>query len=73
MRSFREADAEFEAREAPNVELGDVVTIKREPASYGLFRRDGRFAEMVQAEVAGRFEAPIYGRTAGHPLSWPTG
>jgi multidrug efflux pump subunit AcrB len=44
-----------------NVELGDVVTVKREPASYGLFRRDGRFAEMIQAEVAGRFEAPIYG------------
>ena len=27
-----------------NVELGDVVTVKREPASYSLFRRDGRFA-----------------------------
>src|SRR5208337_941079 len=49
------------ARQGKNVELGDVVTVKREPASYSLFRRDGRFAEMVQAEVAGRFEAPIYG------------
>ena len=49
------------ARQGRNVELGDVVTVKREPASYSLFRRDGRFAEMVQAEVAGRFEAPIYG------------
>ncbi|WP_422001289.1 efflux RND transporter permease subunit [Reyranella sp.] len=47
-----------------NVELGDVVTVEREPASYTLFRRDGRFAEMVQAEVAGRFEAPIYGMLA---------
>jgi multidrug efflux pump subunit AcrB len=47
-----------------NVELGDVVSVKREPASYTLFRRDGRFAEMVQAEVAGRFEAPIYGMLA---------
>ncbi|MBS0518913.1 MAG: efflux RND transporter permease subunit [Proteobacteria bacterium] len=47
-----------------NVELGDVVTVKREPGSYSLFRRDGRFAEMVQAEVAGRFEAPIYGMLA---------
>jgi multidrug efflux pump subunit AcrB len=46
------------------VELGDVVTVKREPASYSLFRRDGRFAEMVQAEVAGRFEAPVYGMLA---------
>jgi multidrug efflux pump subunit AcrB len=48
-------------RQGKNVELGDVVIVKREPASYSLFRRDGRFAEMVQAEVAGRFEAPIYG------------
>ena len=52
------------ARQGRNVELGDVVTVKREPASYSLFRRDGRFAEMVQAEVAGRFEAPIYGMFA---------
>jgi multidrug efflux pump subunit AcrB len=43
------------------VELGDVVTLKRERASYPLFRRDGRFAELVTAELAGRFEAPIYG------------
>lgn len=52
------------ARQGRNVELGDVVTLKREPASYSLFRRDGRFAEMVEAEVAGRFEAPIYGMLA---------
>jgi multidrug efflux pump subunit AcrB len=52
------------ARQGRNVELGDVVTLTREPASYSLFRRDGRFAEMVQAEVAGRFEAPIYGMLA---------
>ena len=51
-------------RQGKNVELGDVITVKREPASYSLFRRDGRFAEMVQAEVAGRFEAPIYGMFA---------
>jgi len=51
-------------RQGANVELGDVVTVTREPASYSLFRRDGRFAEMVQAEVAGRFEAPIYGMLA---------
>ncbi len=51
-------------RQGTNVELGDVVTVKREPASYSLYRRDGRFAEMVQAEVAGRFEAPIYGMLA---------
>ncbi len=52
------------ARQGANVELGDVVTVKNEPASYSLYRRDGRFAEMVQAEVAGRFEAPIYGMLA---------
>ena len=52
------------ARQGANVELGDTVTIKREPASYSLFRRDGRFAEMVEAELAGHFEAPIYGMLA---------
>ncbi len=52
------------ARQGGNVELGDVVTVRREPASYSLYRRDGRFAEMVTAEVAGRFEAPIYGMLA---------
>ncbi|KAA5605582.1 efflux RND transporter permease subunit [Roseospira marina] len=46
------------------VELGDVVRVTREPASHTLFRRDGHFAEMVQADLAGRFEAPIYGMLA---------
>ncbi len=46
------------------VELGDVVSVSYEPASPPLFRRDGRFAEMVQADLAGRFEAPIYGMFA---------
>ncbi len=43
------------------VELGDVVTITREPASYPVFRRNGRPAEMVLAELAGAYEAPVYG------------
>jgi multidrug efflux pump subunit AcrB len=51
-------------REGANVELGDVVTVKRESASHTLFRRDGRYAEMVTAELAGRYEAPIYGMLA---------
>ena len=51
-------------RQGRNVELGDVVTVKLEPASHPLFRRDGRFLEMVTAELAGRFEAPIYGMLA---------
>jgi multidrug efflux pump subunit AcrB len=42
-------------------ELGDVVTPRLEPASHPIFRRDGRFAEMVTAELAGTFEAPLYG------------
>jgi multidrug efflux pump subunit AcrB len=46
------------------VELGDLVTLQRETASYPVFRRDGRFAEMVMAELAGQFEAPIYGMLA---------
>ncbi|MBR9971710.1 efflux RND transporter permease subunit [Magnetospirillum sulfuroxidans] len=46
------------------VELGDVVEISYEAASSPIFRRDGRYAEMVQAELAGRYEAPIYGMFA---------
>jgi len=43
------------------VELGDVVTVHRERASYPVFRRNGRPAEMVMAELAGAYEAPVYG------------
>ncbi|MCA1939426.1 MAG: efflux RND transporter permease subunit [Caenispirillum bisanense] len=46
------------------VELGDVVTLTREPASHVIFRRDGHYAEMVMADLAGDFEAPIYGMFA---------
>jgi multidrug efflux pump subunit AcrB len=46
------------------VEVGDLVRLSTERASYPIFRRDGRFAEMVMAELAGRFEAPIYGMLA---------
>ncbi|MBB4264628.1 efflux RND transporter permease subunit [Roseospira visakhapatnamensis] len=46
------------------VELGDVVTEVRETTSHTLFRRDGHFVEMVMADLAGRFEAPIYGMLA---------
>jgi multidrug efflux pump subunit AcrB len=45
-------------------ELGDVVTISEETASYPIFRHNGRSAEMVTAELAGRFEAPLYGMLA---------
>jgi multidrug efflux pump subunit AcrB len=43
------------------VELGEVVRATREAGSPVIFRRDGRFADMVMAELAGAFEAPIYG------------
>jgi len=46
------------------VELGDVVIVKHEPASYPIFRHNGRSAEMVTAELAGQFEAPVYGMLA---------
>ncbi len=46
------------------VELGDVVQIVDEPASFPIFRHNGRAAEMVQAELAGAFEAPLYGLQA---------
>ena len=43
------------------VELGDVVTVTSEPASFPIFRHNGRMAEMVTAELAGAYEAPLYG------------
>ncbi|MCC6887417.1 MAG: efflux RND transporter permease subunit [Hyphomicrobiales bacterium] len=46
------------------VELGDVVSVTRERASYPIFRHNGRAAEMVMAELAGAFEAPVYGMIA---------
>jgi multidrug efflux pump subunit AcrB len=46
------------------VELGDVVTVSREPSSFPIFRHNGRAAEMVSAELAGAFEAPVYGMIA---------
>src|SRR5690606_28818616 len=37
------------------------VQANTEAGSYPIFRRNGRYAEMVQAELAGEYEAPIYG------------
>ncbi len=42
------------------VELGQVVRATMEDGSPALFRRDGYFADLVTAELAGDFEAPIY-------------
>ena len=43
------------------IELGELVEARMEPGSPAIFRRDGRGATMVTAELAGRYEAPIYG------------
>ena len=46
------------------IALGEVVQARMEPGSPAIFRRDGRGAAMVTAELAGRYEAPIYGMLA---------
>jgi multidrug efflux pump subunit AcrB len=43
------------------VELGDVVSVRHELSSFPIFRHNGKPAEMVTAELAGAFEAPVYG------------
>jgi multidrug efflux pump subunit AcrB len=43
------------------VELGDIVRVTQEQGSPTIFRRDSRFTDMVMADLAGSFEAPIYG------------
>ncbi len=46
------------------VGLGEVVTATQEAGSTHIFRRDGRDVDMVMAELAGAYEAPIYGMMA---------
>ncbi len=46
------------------VELGQVVRVTRTLGSRILYRRDGHFFDMVTGELAGQFEAPIYGMLA---------
>ncbi|MCJ8237976.1 efflux RND transporter permease subunit [Peteryoungia algae] len=46
------------------VELGDVVRVLDEKTSLPIFRHNGISAEMVTAELAGDFEAPLYGMLA---------
>jgi multidrug efflux pump subunit AcrB len=59
------------------VELGDVIRIEEEAASFPIFRHNGRDAEMVTAELAGAFEAPLYGMLAVaeqiEAMDWPEG
>ena len=46
------------------VELGDVVAVTEEKTSLPIFRHNGMEAEMVTAELAGAYEAPLYGMLA---------
>ncbi|HQT87609.1 MAG TPA: efflux RND transporter permease subunit [Acidiphilium sp.] len=42
------------------VELGQVVTARQTNGSTTLYRRDGQYSDMVEADMAGKFQAPIY-------------
>ena len=60
------------------VEIGDVFEIDREErASYPVFRHNGYDAIMVTGELAGAFEAPLYGMLAVaekiDQMDWPEG
>ena len=46
------------------VELGDVVSVRPESTRHPIFRHNMLPAEMVTAELAGAFEAPVYGMIA---------
>jgi multidrug efflux pump subunit AcrB len=46
------------------VSLGEVATASQEPGSTHIFRRDGRDVDLIMGELAGAYEAPIYGMLA---------
>ncbi|OXE37318.1 MAG: multidrug transporter AcrB [Phenylobacterium zucineum] len=46
------------------IALGEVVTASNEPGSTHIYRRDGRDVDMIMGELAGAYEAPIYGMMA---------
>ncbi len=43
------------------IQLGELVRAEMVPGGQTIFRRDGLGAAMVMADLAGRYEAPIYG------------
>jgi multidrug efflux pump subunit AcrB len=53
-----------QSRDGRLVALGEVVAASQEAGSTHVFRRDGRDVDMVLAELAGAYEAPIYGMLA---------
>ncbi len=46
------------------IPLGELVSAQIQPGGQAMYRRDGRGAAMVMADLAGRYEAPIYGMLA---------
>lgn len=46
------------------VELGDFLTLSEEYASHPIFRHNGHDVVMVTGELAGDYEAPLYGMIA---------
>ncbi len=46
------------------IQLGELVKAEMVPGGQAIFRRDGLGATMVMADLAGRYEAPIYGLLA---------
>ncbi|OYX63310.1 MAG: multidrug transporter AcrB [Sphingomonadales bacterium 32-64-17] len=66
-RSWTQALSSTPVAQTPGgelIDLGAVVEARTETGSPAVFRRDGRFADMVTAELAGAYEAPIYGMLA---------
>jgi multidrug efflux pump subunit AcrB len=66
-RSWTQALSSTPVARTPNgqlIDLGAVVEAKTETGGLTIFRRDGRYADMVTAELAGAYEAPIYGMLA---------
>ncbi|MBK7162002.1 MAG: efflux RND transporter permease subunit [Sphingomonadales bacterium] len=66
-RSWSSTLASTPVAQAPGgalIELGAVVSAQTDVGSHTIFRRDGRAADMVLAELAGDYEAPIYGMLA---------
>jgi len=66
-RSWTQALSSTPVAQAPGgqlIDLGAVVDARTEAGSPAIFRRDGRYADMVTAELAGAYEAPIYGMLA---------
>ena len=59
------------------VELGDVVEITEEKTSFPIFRHNGYDVIMVTGELAGDFEAPLYGMidvaARLDAIDWPEG